>query len=114
MARKAELSKYKLVATVTNVGLLKNELNMDVHCFNSGPFGGDQQIEALFADQKLDCLIYFWGPIKPCASCPDVKALLRLCSVWNIPVACNVSTADMLLTSPIFINKDYQRDISVL
>ncbi|MGJ8681239.1 methylglyoxal synthase [Paraglaciecola sp.] len=111
LAHKAELSKHKLVATGTTGGLLQKELNLDVHRFKSGPLGGDQQIGALICELKLDCLIFFWDPLNPAPHDPDVKALLRLCSVWNLPVACTTATADMIITSPLFIGDGYQRAI---
>ena len=106
---KSELSKHKLVATGTTGGLIAEALKLDVHRFKSGPLGGDQQIGALIAENALDCLVFFWDPLNPAPHDPDVKALLRLCSVWNIPVACNTATADMLITSPLFVEGSYQR-----
>ena len=111
LAHKDELAKHKLVATGTTGGLLQKNIELPVHCYKSGPLGGDQQIGALIADQQLDCLIFFWDPLNPAPHDPDVKALLRLCSVWNIPMACSTATADMLITSPLFISGTYQRDI---
>ena len=101
------LAGHELVATGTTGALLVEELGLPVHVFLSGPLGGDQQIGAAIAEGRIDVVIFFWDPLEPHSHDVDVKALLRIAVVYNVPIACNRSTADFLLSSPLLAS-DYE------
>ena len=105
---RAVLREHWLCATGTTGGLVQQRWDLPVTRFKSGPFGGDQQIGALIAGGDLDVLVFFWDPLEPQPHEPDVRALLRIAVVYNIPVACNRATADFLVASPL-IHGEYDR-----
>jgi methylglyoxal synthase len=101
------LARHELYGTGTTGALVAAELGLPVHLFLSGPLGGDQQVGAAIAEGRIDFVVFFWDPLEPQPHDVDVKALLRLTVVCNVPIACNRSTADFLLSSPL-MNEEYR------
>lgn len=108
-----QLTEHELYATGTTGRLLQEQLGFTVHRLQSGPLGGDQQIGARIAEGTIDALIFFWDPLEPMPHDPDVKALLRIAAVWNVPIACTRASADFIFSSPL-MRQAYERPVEDL
>ena len=107
---KTILEHHFLCGTGTSAKLVSDRTGLPVRGFNSGPLGGDQQIGARIVDGKIDIVIFFSDPLTAQPHDPDVKALLRIAQVYDIPIANNMATADFLITSP-YMDSPYTRSL---
>jgi methylglyoxal synthase len=107
---KDELKRHTLIATGSTGKLIADSTGLTLERMRSGPLGGDQQIGARISDGGIDVLLFFWDPLEPQPHDPDIRALLRIAVVWNIPVACNRASADFILSSPL-LGGIYQRRV---
>jgi methylglyoxal synthase len=105
------LGRHDLFATGTTGAVLSKELGLKITALQSGPLGGDQQIGARIAEGTIEFLIFFWDPLEPHPHDPDVKALLRIAVLWNIPIACNRASADFMISSHL-MSEDYSRRVT--
>ncbi len=104
------LKNHFLCGTGTTARILSDTTGLPIKAFNSGPLGGDQQIGARIAEGNIDFIVFLWDPLEAQPHDPDVKALLRIAVVYNIPIANNIATADFLLNSKL-LNEEYDRKI---
>ena len=102
------LETHSLYSTGRTGSILASKLGLDVTILESGPLGGDQQVGSRISEGKIDFLIFFWDPLEPQAHDPDVKALLRIAVVWNVPMACNRASADFVISSAL-MSRTYDR-----
>ncbi|WP_243401291.1 methylglyoxal synthase [Leptospira harrisiae] len=107
---KGTLSKHHLSATGTTGKLIHEQIGLPVFRFISGPLGGDQQIGSKIVEDGIDFMVFFWDPLSAQPHDPDVKALLRIAVLYNIPMACNRSSADFLISSPL-MEREYSRQL---
>lgn len=105
---KGTLSLRNLYATGSTGQRIIDKTGLKVTLLKSGPYGGDMELGALIANGKLDYLIFFWDPLQAHPHDVDVKALLRVAVLYNVPTACNRATADLIISSPLFQNDEYK------